>query len=348
MTDVIWDKRRLGRAGFYVTPLGLGGAWLGRNPHGGSDQDVAVETVLRALELGINLIDTSGTYLGGKSEEYIGIALEEWYKRGGKREDLILSTKTGTRTRPKDYTAQGTRQSIEKSLEMLKTDYLDIVLIHDPDNLKPVLAPGCAWDVLKEYKRKGVIRAIGLGVHNQAFHRRMIKTGECDVCLTHSEYNLLTQSAASGVLRHASANDVGIFNGSSLAMGLLSGENPKNVVRRFQERRHRYQQRNTESRTFKQKLHHMSRMMRFARYRKRMKDRVSRAQILWDWAQVSGINLLALNLQYCLRDPRISAVLMGASTPDQIEADVAALNEEISASLWEELPKMGSPLPGIA
>jgi D-threo-aldose 1-dehydrogenase len=209
------------------------------------------------------------------------------------------------------------------------------------------LAPGCAWDVLKEYKREGIIRAIGLGVHNQAFHRRMINTGECDICLTHSDYNLITQSAERGVLEPASANDVGIFNGSTLVMGLLSGEDPQNVVRRFQERRRRFQQSGKKSRNFSQKLRHISRLMRYARYRKRFEDRIFRAQTLWDWAQASGVNLLALNLQYCLRDPRISAVLMGASTPSQIEADVAALKEEIPGSVWDELPKMGIPLPDI-
>jgi aryl-alcohol dehydrogenase-like predicted oxidoreductase len=176
----------------------------------------------------------------------------------------------------------------------------------------------------------------------------MIKTGECDVCLTHSDYNLLTQTAARGVLEPASANDVGIFNGSTLVMGLLSGEDPQNVVRRFQERRRRFQERNKEPRNFKQKLQHFSRMRRFARYRRRMEERVNLAQKLWEWSKSRDINLLALNIQYCLRDPRINAILMGAATPAQIEADIAALKEEIPASVWGELPGMGIPLPVIA
>jgi D-threo-aldose 1-dehydrogenase len=344
MVDSLLTKRRLGRTELYVTPLGLGGAWLG-NTSRGIKQETAVNTVLRALELGINLIDTSGAYEGGKSEAFIGIALEQWYRRGGKREELVLSTKTGTRTRPKDYTAEGTRKSIELSLEMLKTDYLDIALIHDPDNLKPVLASGCAWDVLKAYKQAGVIRAIGLGVRNQAFHRQMIKTGECDVCLTHSDYNLLTQSAARGVLEPASAYGVGVFNGSTLGMGLLSGENPQDVVRRLQERHHQFRERHKDSRNLRQRLQHIARLMRIARYRKLMQERIQRVKVLWNWAQSRGVDLLALNLQYCLRDTRISAVLMGASTPGQIAADVDALNAKISASVWEQLAKMGTPLP---
>lgn len=343
MADGLWTKRKLGRTGINVTPIGLGGAWLGY--HGdGIDQDVAVATVSRALEMGINLIDTSGAYQGGRSEVSIGIALQQWYKMGGKREDLILSTKTGTRTRPHDYTAEGTRSSIEQSLAVLQTDYLDIALIHDPEDLRPVLAPGQAWDVLKNYKRRGIIRAIGLGVRNQAFHRRMIRTGECDVCLTHSDFHLLNQSAVRGVLEPASAFNVGVFNGSSLAMGLLSGDNPQDVIARWQERGRQYRQQHAETRTFLEKLKGWQRRMRYAGYRRRMEAMFKQAQALWGWSQVSGIDLLALNLQYCLRDPRVTANLMGASTPEQIEADVNAFQTEIPASAWEALVGFGIPL----
>ena len=86
-------------------------------------------------------------------------------------------------------------------------------------------------------------------------------------------------------------------------------------------------------------------MMRFAGFRRRMQERVNLAQKLWDWTQVLEINLLALNLQYCLREPRITATLMGAASPAQIEADIAALEEEIPESVWQSLPEMGIPLP---
>ena len=72
----VLTKRRLGRTEFYVTPLGLGGAWIGGR-HAGPNEEGAVSTVLRALELGINLIDTSPMYLRGESEGFVGVALEE-------------------------------------------------------------------------------------------------------------------------------------------------------------------------------------------------------------------------------------------------------------------------------
>jgi aryl-alcohol dehydrogenase-like predicted oxidoreductase len=74
MENPNWTKRRLGRTDLSVNPLGIGGAWQGRRK-GKADEQVAVDTVLRGLELGINLIDTSGGYIRGSSERFIGLAL---------------------------------------------------------------------------------------------------------------------------------------------------------------------------------------------------------------------------------------------------------------------------------
>ena len=257
-------------------------------------------TVLRALELSINLIDTSPLY--GESERRIGLALEEWYRRGGKRGDVILSTKTGTRTRPKDYSTEGTKRSVEESLRLLKTDYIDVMLVHDPDNLTPVLSPGGALESLRELKAQGVIRAIGLGVRSHEFHRRCIETGEFDVVLTYRDFNLLHQTAADGVLKHAAAHDVGVFNGMAVLYGLLNGSDPRE-----------------------------------ARARAASDDEVQRAVKLWEFAQSKGVSLLGLNLQFCMRERRITSTLVGVANPEQLEADVAAVSERIPDEVWEEL-----------
>ncbi|MDF1513081.1 MAG: hypothetical protein P1S60_04660, partial [Anaerolineae bacterium] len=64
-----------------------------------------------------------------------------------------------------------------------------------------------------------------------------------------------------------------------------------------------------------------------------------------DWAQSQDIDLLALNLQYCMRESRITATLLGAATPEQIEKDIQAAQAEIPAWVWEKLPQMGVPYP---
>ena len=310
MTDFGLSKRRLGRAGAYVTPLGLGGAWLGYAANGLLDESTGIATVLRALELGINLIDTSAAYLRRESERFIGLALEEWYRHGGRREDLVLTTKTGTHVRPPDYSAKATRESVARSLELLKTDYLDVVFVHDPRDLAPVLAPGGALEALRVLKAQGIIHAIGLGVRDHAFHRRLIEAGLIDVSLTYRDYQLLDQSAADGVLKVAEAHGVGVLNGSPTLNGLLGGDDPLAFIRTREAEGRRPQFSDEE---------------------------IQRAHALWTFAQAHGIDLVALNLQFCRRESRIAATLVGASCPEQIEADVTALTTPIPPEVWTAL-----------
>lgn len=295
------ERRRLGRTELYVSPIGLGGAWLGRTSKGTND-DIAVATVIRALELGINLIDTSAVYIHGQSEVYIGMGLQEWFKNGGRREEVVISTKTGTRNRPADYSASGTRKSVEQSLEALKTDYIDVVLVHDPGNLDPVVGPGGALEELNKLKSEGLVKAMGLGVRSHEFHRRLIESGECEVSLTYGDFNLIDQSAKEDLLETASAFDVGVFNGMAIYSGLLGGSDP------MQDARHNPK-----------------------------RPEVQRAARLWKWASLLGVNLLSLNLQFCMREKRIASTLVGASSPEQIEVDVAAAMEDIPESVWQEL-----------
>jgi len=317
MTKGSLPRRRLGRTGFEVTQIGLGGVWLGR---GGNDPDerLAVATVTRALELGINLIDTSGLYMKGRSEVFIGTALQEWFRGAGKRQDVIISTKTGTRTRQRDYSAKGTRNSIEQSLRALQLEYIDLALVHDPEHLRPVLSKGGAWEELIRLKEEGLVRAIGIGVRNHSMLQRMINADECDVILTYRDYNLLSQGIVGDVLPCASWRNVGVINGMAIMKGLLGGGDPQQVAADLD------------------KLPELSRV-----YRPSPKD-VAHAKDMWDWAQQRGISLLALNLQYCMREERIASTVLGAAAPDEIESDVTAACTPIDEQTRAEFKKQFS------
>ncbi|MCY3021421.1 MAG: aldo/keto reductase [Planctomycetota bacterium] len=302
----VWGSRRLGRTGMRVTPLGLGGAWLGKTASGFSDE-TAIAAVLRALALGINVVDTAPLY--GESERRVGLALREWRARGGKRADLVLSTKTGTRTRSHDYSAAGTRRSVEESLRLLQTDYVDIVFVHDPTNLTPVLAPGGALEELRRLKAEGLVRAIGLGVREHEFHRRCIETGQFEVSLTYRDYNLISQDAVAGILEPAAARDVGVFNGMAVLGGLLGSADPQAAPPAPIQ----------------------------ARPYLRVDEEVRRARALWELGRAHGISLLALNLQFCLRERRIASTLVGVQTAAEIEQDVEAVSRPIPEEVWREL-----------
>lgn len=137
------ETRNLGRTGMKPTAIGLGGAAFG----GVSNSDEAVADAIHcAIDLGINFLDTSPLY--GESERRVGLGLA-----GGWREKIYLQTKTGTHPqRWQDYSAEGTRWTVENSFRLLKTDYLDSVLIHDPPDIEMPLYPGAALDTLLKFK----------------------------------------------------------------------------------------------------------------------------------------------------------------------------------------------------
>lgn len=299
-------KRKLGRTELWVTPVGLGGAWLGKSANGFDDEQ-AIATVLRALDAGINLIDTSPLY--GDSERRVGLALAAWTKLGGKRADVVLTTKTGTRTRPHDYSGAGTRRSVEESLRLLKTDYLDVVLVHDPDDLEPALEKGAAFDELAKMKSEKLIRAIGLGVRDHEFHRRCIEAGLVDMCLTYRDFNLVNQSALRGVIEPAASRGVGVVNATVVMGGLLGGDDPLLAAPGPEQVGAYYAQ----------------------------KAEVNLACKLWEFSKTHGVSLLALNLQWVLRESRVASTLLGVASAGELDEDLKALQVSIPEAVWAEL-----------
>jgi len=215
-------RRRLGNTGMTPCVLGLGCAWFGSDKS--SDRD-AIEGVRRAIELGIDFLDTSAGY--GQSERRVGLALA-----GGWREKVYLETKTGTHPeRRGDFSAAGTRWSVENSLRLLKTEYLDSVLIHDPSDIEVPLAPGACLDELLKMKEEGKVRHLGIGVRQHEFHRRMIETGHCEIVLTYLDYTLLSQSVVETTFAVARRHDVGVMVGTVLGLRELSGREPERSPR---------------------------------------------------------------------------------------------------------------------
>lgn len=209
--------RTLGRTGIQSSALGLGCAFFGGDKS--SDADT-IAGVRRAIELGINFVDTSAAY--GQSERRVGLALE-----GGWRDKVHLQTKAGTHPeRRQGYGAADIRWSVENSLKQLKTDYLDSVLIHDPRDIEVPLAPGHALDELLKMKEEGLIGHVGLGARPHEFHRRAIETGHIEIIITFLDYTLLDQSAAESLLPLAKERGVGVILASIHGMGRLTGIEP--------------------------------------------------------------------------------------------------------------------------
>ncbi len=300
----MFPQNNLDATGVRVSALGLGAAWLGRKS---VSESAAVETVHMALDGGVNFIDTSPLY--HYSEARIGLAL-----KGGRRDHVFLCTKTGTHPdRKYDYSRDATRWSIENSLRMLRTDYLDAILVHDPSSAEQVFAPGAVLDTLEELRQQKILRRIGIGVRSHDILKQCVLSGRFDLILTFMDYNPVDQSA-SPLIQTAYDNGIAVLNGSPLAMGLLTGADPQQIA-----------------------------SFRPGRW---TATQEKRAVHIHEWCNKKGIDVRALSLQYSLSDSRIAVTLNGAAVPAEIGSSMACAAVALPESIWSDLERdLDIPMP---
>ncbi|MFC2014824.1 aldo/keto reductase [Chloroflexota bacterium] len=194
---------RLGKTGMIVSKLGFGGIPIQR-----LTEDDAVAVVKRCLDLGITYLDTANGY--STSEERIGKAV------AGRREKVIIATKSGARTR------EGVEEHLQLSLKRLGTDYIDLIQFHniaDTDSYNKVIAPGGALDFYKEAKAKGVVKHIGVTSHSMDMAKEMVKSGHFETIMF--PFNFITSEAADELLPLTREHDVGFIVMKPFAGGML-------------------------------------------------------------------------------------------------------------------------------
>ncbi len=189
------EKRRLGRTDIMASRLGFGGMTIPR-----VSKKEAVATLQKALDLGVNFIDTAAAYGRGDSEEKIGQVMKT------RRHECFLSSRT------KDADKAGMARAIDKSLRRLKTDQIDVYGSHDVSTQARydlLLGPGRAIEALQKARDAGKIRFIGVTTHNWALARKMIQTDLLDAMLI--TYNISNREADGWVIPAAKERDVGLF-----------------------------------------------------------------------------------------------------------------------------------------
>lgn len=285
-----------------VFPISLGGAGIGSCNEavffqGPVPEKQAVETVLFALENGVNLIDTSPFY--GNSEQKIGMAVKEY----GKRSSFILSTKTGTHPLYKGYSRDNILRSIDNSLKSLQTDYLDIVHIHDPTraDLKSLMENG-AIEALLQLKEEKTLLNIGLGVRDHELHVHFIASGYADVILPYLDYNVLNTTAVA-LLKASHEKQVAVMLGSALCMGLLSGRDPS-----------------------KASIKHYD-----------IEKDVSREKAvqMYQWCHKNEVSLMAINYKFILANRAVNTIVTGASSKEEVRESLQAYKETIEPAVMQ-------------
>ncbi|GAA2502786.1 aldo/keto reductase [Streptomyces thermolineatus] len=207
----------LGSGGPVVGRIGLGtmGMSFAYDPQN-RDDGTSVSVVRRALDLGIDLIDTADVYGPFTNEELVGRALL------GRRHEAVLSTKGGVRYDGTDFTLDGRpeylRSALEASLRRLRTDCVDIYFLHRVDPKVPVEE---SWGALAELVAEGKVRALGISEASADEVRRA--QGVHPVAAVQSEFSLFTRDFQGDVVPFCRENGIAFLCHSPLGSGLLGG-----------------------------------------------------------------------------------------------------------------------------
>jgi aryl-alcohol dehydrogenase-like predicted oxidoreductase len=311
-----WALRRpLGRSAVDVTGLGLGGAPIGNLYVGVSDEQ-AHATVEAAWDAGIRYFDTAPLYGHGQSEQRLGRVL-----RSRPRGDYVLSSKVGRLLRPTgpdmtptvfadaealepyfDFSREGILRSLEASLKRLGTDRIDVVLVHDPDDHEDE-AMRQAFPTLVGLREEGVVSAIGCGMNQSAMLERFVTHVDLDCILLAGRYSLLDRSGADTLLPACAARGLGVIIGGVFNSGILIDPDDHPTYD----------------------------------YSAAPDDVVARARSLRSLCESHGVSLAAAALQFTMRHPAVSAVLVGARSLAEVNLDVASASTAIDEALWPEI-----------
>ena len=199
--------------------VGLGTWAIGGWMWGGSDEAECIQTIHRAVDSGINLIDTAPVYGFGRSEEIVGKALAE----GGRRDRAVLATKVALEwTEDGDVHRNSTpdriRKEIEDSLRRLQTDRIDIYQVHWPDALVPIEETAAA---LLDLQKQGKVLALGVSNYSPEQMDRWRKIAPLHT--TQPPYNIFEREIEADVLPYSLENNLIVLSYGAICRGLLSG-----------------------------------------------------------------------------------------------------------------------------
>ncbi len=213
------EYRRLGRSGLKVSEIGLGGNNFGNR----ADEETSIGIINRALEMGINFIDTADIYAQGRSEELVGKAVK------GKRLQVVIATKFGYATGVCPKEPGGSRnhimKAVDSSLRRLNTDYIDLYYVHYPDTETPIEETLHAMDDLIH---AGKVRYIGCSNFAawqlcEALWSSKLNNLEPFIA-EQSKYNLLDRSIERELVPCCQTYGVGVVPWGPLASGFLTGK----------------------------------------------------------------------------------------------------------------------------
>ena len=305
--------RPLGRTGIKVTPYGLG-ALMFATQVGNSDPEDSIRVIHKALDSGINLIDTADAY--GDSEEIVGRALK------GRREHVVLTTKfsrpMGTDPNQQGASRRWIMTALENSLRRLQTDHIDVYQIHRPD---PETDIEETLSAMTDLVRSGKVRAIGTSTMPASdlveaqwvAERRGLERFRTE----QPPYSILNRSIEREVLPVAQRYGMGILVWGPLGQGMLTGR-----VRRGQ-----------DTDVIRAKFHKAFRDDR----------RLDAVEQLIPLAREAGLSMTHLAMAFAIAHPAVTSALLGARTMEQLDDLLAGLDVALTDDVLDRIDEIVPP-----
>src|SRR3954449_2648498 len=296
------EYRPLGRTGVQVSKLCLGtmmfGAW------GNTDHDDSTRIIHRALDAGINFLDTADVYADGESEEIVGKALK------GRRDDVLLGTKfhnpMGEDPNRRGNSRRWITRAVEDSLRRLDTDWIDLYQVHRPDPRTDIEE---TLSALSDLVQQGKVRYLGAStfpaseiVEAQwvARERRLQR-----FVTEQPAYSILVRRIEDDILPTCQRHGMGVLSYSPLTGGWLSGRWRKDAGQQSSSRSDRLPERFDLSQPGNQR-------------------KLDAVEELAQLADQTGITLIQLAIAFVVNHPAITAAIMGPRTMEQFEGQFAA------------------------
>lgn len=303
------NLRQLGASGLHISPIGLG-TWAVAGANflfniGPQDDAESIALIHRALDLGVNWIDTAPVYGLGHAEEMVGKALQ------GRRSRVILATKCGivwdgggqVRNRLK---AASIRQEVEQSLRRLQTDVIDLYQIHWPT---PSADLEEAWEAIAGLIQQGKVRHAGASNFSVAQLERVRPIHP--VASLQPAYNLFQREVEADLLAYCAAHQIGVIAYSPLRVGILSG---KFTLERWQN------------------LPRDDWRLQYDDYRDgRFQINLEFIEGLRGLFAGRGWSVAQAALAWALQRPEVTAAIVGARRPAQLEETISAAGLVYSA-----------------
>lgn len=294
-------NRTLGHTDLKVSILSYGASSLG-SVFGEIDENEGIRTVHTAVDLGINFIDVSPYYGLTKAETLLGKALQRI-----PRDKYILSTKAGRYgDHDFDFSAERIKKSVDESLIRLKTDYIDILHLHDIEfaSLDQIIYESIP--ALVDLKKAGKIRFYGISGLPLKIFQVVSEKVHLDTILSYCHYSL-NNTSLSNIEKEMSYKGIGIINASPLSMGLLSKKGPPNW--------------HPASNEIKRICHQAV-----------------------QFCEEQGVAIEKIAIQFAVANDRIPTTLVGTANPQHIERNVKWIEEPIDMELVNQVREILKPI----